>query len=216
MAICLENGIRARGIEPAAQEYYSSTFEIGQEILKRAGYDPSLIQKGRGESLPFNDDSFDVVVSLYTLEHVQNVRKVLYESTRVLKSGGYLYFVIPNYGSFWEGHYGIVWIPYLPKFFARQYVKIFGKDPKLIDELQFVNQLSLEREIRGLPLSIVDWGNKLFERKVLEFEISELSTTKSVRRILEILKTLKLLKLFVMIANTFKAQTPMVLIARKK
>jgi demethylmenaquinone methyltransferase / 2-methoxy-6-polyprenyl-1,4-benzoquinol methylase len=47
----------------------------------------SLIQ-GRGESLPFADDSFDVVTMGYALRHVEDLRQLFGEFRRVLRVGG--------------------------------------------------------------------------------------------------------------------------------
>ncbi|MDP3973602.1 MAG: class I SAM-dependent methyltransferase [Candidatus Daviesbacteria bacterium] len=216
LVICLENGIRAKGIEPANQPYYQTTLRIGRELLKRSGFNPNLIKQADGEKLPYKDESFDIVVSFFTLEHVQNVKRVIQESTRVLKSGGYLYSVVPNYGSFWESHYGIIWIPYLSKSLGRLYLKLWGKNPKLLDELQLVNQIDLKNITRPLPLLVLDWGKEVFTEKVSKLKLPELSTVGSAKKIITILKTLKLLKPAIHVANLFNAQTPIVLLAQKK
>lgn len=215
LAICRKNGIRAVGIEPASQEFYQQTFNISKEILKRAGVDPNIIKQGVGEKIPFKKDTFDVVVSLYTLEHVQNVEKVIKESLRVLKPGGYIYMVIPNYGSFWEGHYGILWIPYLPKPIAKLYVRLWSKDPKALEEYKFVNQISLEKLLKDLPVEIKSWGNSQFTNQVLSLNLSG-GTLGSAKRLLVILNSFKLLKISVYLANFLKAQTPIMLVAQKR
>ncbi|MES2503714.1 MAG: bifunctional 2-polyprenyl-6-hydroxyphenol methylase/3-demethylubiquinol 3-O-methyltransferase UbiG [Myxococcota bacterium] len=45
-----------------------------------------------GESLPFDDSSFDIVMGVDVLEHVADVRKVISEIFRVLKPNGFLLF----------------------------------------------------------------------------------------------------------------------------
>ena len=50
---------------------------------------------GVAEELPFIDNSFDGVLSLNVLEHVQNPFKCAQEISRVLKPGGKLYCVVP-------------------------------------------------------------------------------------------------------------------------
>jgi SAM-dependent methyltransferase len=49
------------------------------------------------ESLPFESDGFDAVLSFETFEHVADVSKSLAECNRVLKPGGRLYCVFPGY-----------------------------------------------------------------------------------------------------------------------
>ena len=47
-----------------------------------------------GETLPFDDDSFDVVLCDNVVDHALNPRKILEEIARVLKPGGTLYFEV--------------------------------------------------------------------------------------------------------------------------
>lgn len=53
----------------------------------------STIIIGGGESLPFPDQNFDIVVSKYALQTSLNVPKVLEEAARVLKPGGFFIFL---------------------------------------------------------------------------------------------------------------------------
>lgn len=216
LTVCLENGIKAEGVEPANQDTYKSTLKVSKLVLKRAGFNPDIIKQISAENLPYKTNSFDLVVSLFTLEHVRNIEKVLKESVRVLKQGGYLYIVVPNYGSFWESHYGIIWIPYLPKFLARIYIKLWGKDPKFLGELQLINQLNLEKILKNLPLTVLDWGQKSFKDRVVKLKFSDLSTQGSVKKILKILKRLHLIGPICFIASLIKAQTPIILLGRKE
>lgn len=216
LAVCLENGIKAEGVEPANQDTYKSTLNISKIVLERSGFNADVIKQISAEDLPYKTNSFDLVVSLFTLEHVGNIDKVLKESVRVLKPEGYLYFVVPNYGSFWESHYGIIWIPYLPKFLAEIYVRLWGKNPVFLDELQFVNQLNLEKILKRLPLTILDWGQKSFNDRILNLKFSDLSTQGSAKKILKILKELHFISPICFIAGLIKAQTPIILLGRKE
>lgn len=48
---------------------------------------------GRGEELPFADQTFDVVVSKYALQTSPAVPKIIEEAARVLKPGGYFIYL---------------------------------------------------------------------------------------------------------------------------
>lgn len=50
-----------------------------------------------GKTIPFNDDSFDLVSSFDVLEHADDPEHFLNESYRVLKPGGLLFVVCPNF-----------------------------------------------------------------------------------------------------------------------
>lgn len=54
---------------------------------------------GNVEELPFADKSFDFVYSAYVAEHVFNPEEMINEMIRVLKRGGRLLILAPNYGS---------------------------------------------------------------------------------------------------------------------
>ena len=61
------------------------------------------------ESIPHAADSFDVVVSCETIEHVPHPRLALRELARVLRPGGRLYLTCPNYFSLVGWHRIYLW-----------------------------------------------------------------------------------------------------------
>lgn len=52
---------------------------------------------GDARSLPFKDESYDVVICTETLEHIPNYRKAFEELVRVAKKSGYIIITVPNY-----------------------------------------------------------------------------------------------------------------------
>lgn len=215
LTLSLLKGAETVGIEPAENRSYTPTLEISKKILKRAGFSTNLVRPAFGEKLPFADNSFDLVASFYTLEHVRNVEKVIKEAVRVLKPGGNLFFEIPNYGSFWEGHYGILWIPYLPKSIARYYVRLWGKEGGLLDELQLVNSFILKKAVKDLPIDIVDMGKKSFKEKVSNLKPNPIGTLGSAYAIIDFFKKFGILEPLTFFANLINAQTPIIFVARK-
>ncbi len=69
-------------IDPLA-DFYKKKFNLDYKNIK--------FEKGVGESLPYKDESFDVVILANMLDHVSNPDKVLSEVKRVLKLDGHLY-----------------------------------------------------------------------------------------------------------------------------
>ena len=56
--------------------------------------------RGVGESIPFRDESFDMVICLSTFQHVADQEKTIDEITRVLRPDGALICSVPSFRSF--------------------------------------------------------------------------------------------------------------------
>lgn len=61
--------------------------------------------EARAEQLPFADESFDIMTSFDTLEHLPDVGRALTEFRRVLRSGGTTLIRVP-YAGFWRRCWG--------------------------------------------------------------------------------------------------------------
>ena len=59
---------------------------------------------GIGENLPYKDNSFDAIVSFDVFEHTQSLKNVIKECKRVLRPGGMLLSVFPQYNMPTESH----------------------------------------------------------------------------------------------------------------
>jgi len=84
--------------------------ELGEVFGRKVGFDVSASETegnrsvselvfGDAKKLPFPDASFDLVVSLWMLEHIAEPELVFAEIARVLKPGGRFAFVTPNSNS---------------------------------------------------------------------------------------------------------------------
>jgi ubiquinone/menaquinone biosynthesis C-methylase UbiE len=99
-------------------------------LFEANGLDPARITNASGEALPFGDESFDVVYSANVLEHTDNPELVVGESLRVLRRGGLFHMEMPNFLSYFEGHYMIVQPPLVWKWMLPVWVRLFGRDPE--------------------------------------------------------------------------------------
>ncbi len=77
--------------------------------------------RGRSETLPFRDETFDVVFSHYVVEHLADPRAAFLEMARVLKRGGTLLLQTPN---LW--HYSMLLSRLTPYWFHRRYLSMLG------------------------------------------------------------------------------------------
>lgn len=210
-----EFGIDAFGIEPGEQ--FEGTFECSRKILREFGCPENAIRHGVGEALPFEDASFDIVYSSNVLEHVENPSAVVSEAIRVLKPGGYLCFIVPNYGSWWEGHYGVLWIPHLPKFLAKVYVRLYGRDPSLIDTLQLITRGSLEKivNLHAQKVEVLGWGEELWEQRVRTTDFSTWALLSSLKKLVGYLHKLRAAGVIVWLGRRMHWETPLMLTLRK-
>lgn len=135
----LLNGYDMYGIDPEAWKHNVIKMKIDQK-----SYPAQWAQRfysGVGESLPFADNSFDGIMSWYTLEHVQDTEKCLTEMVRVIKNEGWIYITCPDYKkSSFEEHYFLPWFPFLSRRFAKAYLSMLGRPAKGVDTLNFVSQ----------------------------------------------------------------------------
>lgn len=123
-----------------------------QKLLQANGIDPGRVTNAFGESLPFADKSFDIVYSANVLEHTQNPEQVLREAMRVLRDDGRLFIEIPNFLSYFEGHYMVVMPPVLWRPILAWWVKLaFRRDPSFVYTLQTkINPIWARRQVREL------------------------------------------------------------------
>lgn len=70
--------------------------EAAREALNECDSDKTRVLLGDGTNLPFNDESFDVITSFETLEHLHARSEFLAELKRVLKTNGVVVLSTPN------------------------------------------------------------------------------------------------------------------------
>jgi Methylase involved in ubiquinone/menaquinone biosynthesis len=84
----------------AVNATYVTGIDINEEIITKAREKykrPNLeFLQGNAEKLPFDDNSFDIVVSFETIEHLENHQALFSEIKRVLKPDGILIISTPN------------------------------------------------------------------------------------------------------------------------
>lgn len=129
---------------------------VGMDIELERTMDAQRMAKqvlcGAGESLPFPDNTFDLILSHEVLEHVQDDRKALEEIVRTLRPGGRLVLFVPNrgypfetHGIYWQGKYRFGNAPlvnYLPDRWRN----------RLAPHVRIYSSASLRKLFAGLPV----------------------------------------------------------------
>jgi SAM-dependent methyltransferase len=165
--------VDAYGIEPGG-EGFNQGYLASRKILEANGMDPERVINSTGEALPFPDESFDIVYSANVLEHTENPERVFMESLRVLRPGGLLHMEMPNYLSYFEGHYLVFQPPIICKPMLAWWVKlVFGRDPSFVETLQTrINPFWCRKQVRNAcrvyPLELLSVGEDLFLERLAE------------------------------------------------
>lgn len=120
----------------AIASYFASLPDIQCEVDavdvldQRSVTDGYRFQKVDGVKLPFDDESFDIVISNHVIEHVGNASQQmahLGEIARVLSLRGVAYLASPNRWQLVEPHYRLVFLSWLPRPFRSFYLRVSGK-----------------------------------------------------------------------------------------
>jgi SAM-dependent methyltransferase len=90
-----QRGFRVNGIDHSAAMLHQA-----QEKVRASGLpDRVILQTGDARSLPFEDESFDLVTCTGVLHHVPDIRPTVVEAHRVLRPGGLLWIAEPCLGT---------------------------------------------------------------------------------------------------------------------
>ena len=93
------------------------------------------------EKLPFESDTFDIVLSHHVIEHVEDQDKHLSEMIRVVKDSGVIYFGCPNKSSpFMAGHIGndkVLTLREMHQLFSEYYSRLLKYPGKYHCEIRY-------------------------------------------------------------------------------
>lgn len=126
----LDVGAGSGGIAQYFGSHISGRFSVDAVDVtdSRETVENYSFQVVRDTTLPFPDNSFDVVISNHVIEHVGNEqaqRHHLSELRRVLKPDGVGYFAVPNRWMLVEPHYKLAFLSWLPHKLRSRYLKLF-------------------------------------------------------------------------------------------
>lgn len=154
-----ENGADAMGVEIAQFEVEFARRRLRQ--VRPQDDAEQVYRAGDFLALDAPDECFDTVTFWNVLEHVPDLHAALSAARRLLKPGGAIYVVCPNYFA-WrlEAHYHVPWKPnpLLPRDKAIAYLKSLGRDPSFFENAIFRRTnwevLGMLRRLRFRPCDI--------------------------------------------------------------
>ena len=127
-----------------------------------------------------------------------------------------MYHVCPNYHSFYEGHYNIIWLPFLNKTAGRLYLKLLGRLTPYFESLNLIKPKLAARTLKKYNnITVISLGRREFVNNFNEEQIDKVGQ-KFLRKILKFLLRLPLLKKaafgFLVVTNLYY---PITVIVRK-
>lgn len=122
MMQALDEGIDILGLEKNEQN-----IQIAKQKMAEKNYDQNRIIQGLVESLPWEDDYFDFANASEVLEHVEDPDKMLAEMQRILKTSGQAYVSVPNRFGFWDPHFHLYFINWMPRAWAMKILTLLKK-----------------------------------------------------------------------------------------
>ncbi len=208
---------RQQGYDWQGMEPDEEAFAVSKELLKLNNISEEYVTHGFGEKLPYKDESFDIVFSQQVLEHVNDPEAVIKEAFRVLKPGGHFHFCFPNFRTFFEMHYGLFWFPYFPKWAAKIWVRLWGRDPSYVDTLQFLTPTKVKRYLKSIDnYELMSMGEDIFSKRIRTLEFTEYGGTSKVKIVLKLFKKLKLNIVLEKLSFLFGWYTPIFLNLKKQ
>jgi SAM-dependent methyltransferase len=185
------------GTEPDG-EGFGSSFSSSREIFIANGIDPKRIFPVKGEDLPFEDASFEIVYSANVLEHTENPLKVLEEAVRVLRPGGILHFEMPNFLSYFEGHYMVLQPPILWRWLLPLWLRLLGRDPSFARTLRTeINPVWCRRAVKQLSkkysVKLLSLGDEVFlDRLAQPFQFEMEGTARNLQSVVAMVQRLNI------------------------
>lgn len=178
----LRKGYDVYGIEPENWKLEYIKLKIKEQNLPKI-WEQRFI-KGIGENLPFKDDTFDYIITYQTLEHVQNLEKCIDEMIRILKNGGKLKIHAPDYDSFYEPHYHLIFFPKMNKKLASIYLKILRRPTIGLNTLNWTTSKSILKILSKYENIEIINLSELYRNRKIDFVKSKYHLPKLISNIL--------------------------------
>ena len=205
---CEKAGMKVAGLEVTDNIYKQTAAKFPHMNLKL--YD--------GFHIPTIDDNFDYVVSFQVLEHVKSMDMFITESARVLKPGGLMYHRFPNYCSFYEGHYKIMWLPFLNKVTGRIYLKLTRQYSDYYESLNLTKIADIRRLYKqnADSIELLSDGSREFESRFNLAQASKISAPRVRKAAKFVVTNPPIRKSALFIMKLLNMHCPLMMIARKR
>lgn len=118
---CAKKEITSSGIE-----YYADKVDTARMRAREAGVSIDIVESD-AEAMPYPDASFGFANLSEIIEHVKNPEKLMQEVFRVLAPGGVAYVSVPSRFSWYDTHFHVPFVNWLPRAWSDAYIALVGK-----------------------------------------------------------------------------------------
>jgi ubiquinone/menaquinone biosynthesis C-methylase UbiE len=157
-------GAKATGLE---NDSYGADLELAKLRCSMYGINPNLTNSD-ALNTPFDDNTFDLVISTSVIEHIKDYPSYLKEIYRILKKGGFAYIQTNN--RFWpyDSHSRLSFFNWLPHRLFELAVNIKFKRP--LSEpftVWHVSYPKLSKELKKIGFNIrANWASLYYSRNI--------------------------------------------------
>ena len=146
-----------------------------RDVAEQLGVDMLYIV-GSSSQLPFETESYDLIICHTVIEHVDNVFETLKEIRRCLIKNGRLSLEAPNYSFPYEPHVKIYFLRCLGKKVLKFQMLLLGrKNISFVEHLNFVTTMSMKNTLNDLGFcQIID----RYERKLKKLSSGAIKPSK--------------------------------------
>lgn len=148
----LRSGFDAYGVDIGSEK-----IELANMWAVALGYPQSWPQRALvadAGDLCFDDQTFDVVTSYHVLEHVSDLRSVLYEVVRVTKRGGWIELRAPDYRMSYDPHYAMPWPRFMPPNQAHRWAEAMGRPADGVGTFFYITAPEIIAVLQSLGCSV--------------------------------------------------------------
>lgn len=132
------------------------------------------------KKLPFEDCNFDLVISNTVIEHVKDVDKYFYETSRVLKKNKKAFFIFPHRLKPYDTHTRTFIIHYFPKIIRKYLYNIFTKEGGNHYN-DFLN-LKFPYFYNKLSTKYFSKVNNISKKRLLKYDLNSYDGNKKIRK----------------------------------
>jgi len=209
VSYCIDKGYDCYGYEIDPR-----LAEISRDLLRMNHQNPEKIKLIGTNKLTYPKGTFDVINMHFVLDCVTDIPSLLKKLKTILKVGGKMYSINPNYYCLYNPVYSLIFIPWLPIFINRIYFRLMGRpNMHFLESLTFTTPRMLENIFNNENLGYVNLGYQYWEDLISNRKLSDRSNF--LRSLVKYFKRYKL-TFFLRLVGKLGFYTPLVYVVEKR